>query len=78
MNKRGQAGDLSSLDLEICFDDFTELFCRVVVSNLWIFEPENDSAPKENLDEAIPKEKGNAAIVESALATRLAEWLPLI
>ena len=80
MNKKaGQSGDLSSLDLEVCFDDFIELFCRLVVSNLWIFEPEDETAKKENLDSVVQKEKGSSAIiVESALVKRLSDWLPLI
>lgn len=81
MNKKGQPGDLSSLDLEVCFDDFVELFCRLVVSNLWIFEPEDvATANKDHLDGAVQRgdKKNNATIIESALVKRLSDWLPLI
>jgi hypothetical protein len=82
LNKKGQSGDLSSLDLEVCFDDFVELFCRLVVSDLWIFEPEETAevSKKESLSDAVKKEQGGngASIVETALAKRLSEWLPLI
>lgn len=83
LNKKGPTGDISSLDLEVCFDDFVELFCRLVVSNLWVFEPEQE-AGKEDKDKdrgmgvGTEMVSGGAAIVEAALAERLSNWLPLI
>lgn len=81
LNKKGQSGDFSSLDLEVCFDDFIELFCRLVVSNLWIFEPEEraESSQQGSLSGAVQKEPGNGpSIVQAALVQRLSDWLPLI
>lgn len=74
------------------YDDFIELFCRLVVSNLWIFAAEDNA---EALDHRVsvpetssvaggdglrrqPSRVTTAAIVEQALAKRLSEWLKLI
>lgn len=42
VGKRGSNDDVSSLDLSVTFDDFVEMFCRVVVSDLWMFAPEQE------------------------------------
>lgn len=86
INKKGPNDDVSSLDLFVTFDDFIELFCRLVVSNLWIFASEDESAGLENRL-TVPESDGlrrstsrvtTAGIVEQALAKRLSEWLKLI
>jgi hypothetical protein len=71
------------------YDDFVELFCRLVVSNLWIFAAEDEVSA---LDQRIVGPESGAAgglrrssskastsiIVEQALAKRLSAWLKLI
>jgi hypothetical protein len=71
------------------FDDFIELFCRLVVSNLWIYGTDDEIS---TLDHRIaPPESGReggmrrsssrvttGSIVEQALAKRLSAWLKLI
>jgi hypothetical protein len=42
VNKKGSNDDASSLDLFVTFDDFVEMFCRLVVSDLWMFAPEQE------------------------------------
>ncbi|CAE7342973.1 RSPH10B [Symbiodinium microadriaticum] len=42
IEKKGSNDDISSLDLFVTFDDFVEMFCRLVVSDLWMFSPEQD------------------------------------
>jgi hypothetical protein len=44
--------DALSLCLPIIFDDFVEMFCRVVVSDLWIYGVSNLPA-KENLNSEV-------------------------
>lgn len=68
------------------YDDFIELFCRLVVSNLWIFAADDESATLDHrvsVPETDTLRRANsrittASIVEQALAKRLSEWLKLI
>jgi hypothetical protein len=75
------------------YDDFIELFCRLVVSNLWIFAAEDNTAALEHRVTVPETTSGvgggdglrrqtsrltTAIIVEQALAKRLSEWLKLI
>lgn len=80
LNKKGPSGDLSCLDLEVCFDDFVELFCRLAVSDLWTYGLEEEVAKDQQpeLDEELPKNVTSTSIIESALVKRLSAWLLLI
>mmetsp|Transcript_2185 Transcript_2185/g.2148 ORF Transcript_2185/g.2148 Transcript_2185/m.2148 type:complete len:885 (-) Transcript_2185:50-2704(-) len=86
INKKGPNDDVSSLDLYVTYDDFVELFCRLVVSHLWIFAAEDESAGLDNRL-TLPENEGlrrstsrvtTSGIIEQALAKRLSEWLKLI
>ena len=92
IGKKGPNDDVSSLDLFVTFDDFVEMFCRLVVSDLWMFAPEQDESASNRTGSAktmAPSEsnptlqrqgssRSPIVIIEAALSKRLNEWLKLI
>ena len=56
VGKKGNNDDVSSLDLFVTFDDFTEMFCRLVVSSLWMFSPEQNETESVRGGNSSPKQ----------------------
>jgi len=94
INKKSPGSDdISSLDLFVTFDDFTEMFCRLVVSDLWIYSSDDDNhsvdaqSQRDELESVMSgpgikrsstRPTTSAGIIESGLAKRLSEWLKLV